>query len=131
MGIQLQRDYMGYKAGTVAWFDKPTEEALVAQGFGTASSAASTAGAQTPVVQRTGRATIAAGQGSVVINHPEATAHSVIAAAVLGAVADGTLTGIARVVPAAGAFTIYGNANATGAVEISWEMTNLAGADRN
>lgn len=131
MGVALNRPYMGYAAGSVAWFDAPTEAALIQQGYGVASSAASTSGAQSPQVQRSGRATIPAGVASVVVNHPECTPQSEINATLIGAAADGTLTAIMRVVPAAGSFTLYGNANATGAVEVSWKMTNIVGSDRN
>ena len=130
--ILLSRPYRGYAAGATAQFDAPTEEALVAQGFGTVSTGNPTPGAQTVGEGiRQGRAACAVGASSVVITHPECTAQSTINAYVAQAAADGTALRVERVVPAAGSFTVYLTANATAATQIAWELTNISGSRRN
>lgn len=71
-----------------------------------------------------GRVAIAAGAGSVVITNSYVNANSVVLAVIDQAAADGTLLYIARVAPAAGSFTIYGNANATAAVAVRFVVLN-------
>lgn len=65
-----------------------------------------------------GTANIAAGASSVVVTNSLVTANSLVLA-VLQFV-DGTLTFIKAVVPAAGSFTITGNANATAQTKVAW-----------
>ena len=61
-----------------------------------------------------GRVAIAAGANNVVVTtNIGVSATSTVLAVINQATADATLTQIVRVVPAAGSFTIYGNANAT------------------
>lgn len=61
-----------------------------------------------------GRVAIAAGANSVTVTtNLGITAAGTVFAIINQATADATLTQIVRVVPAAGSFTIYGNANAT------------------
>lgn len=126
MTIALTRSYAGYPAGTNAQFDTPTETALVQQGFGSITAALPTAGAMS-TTQPNGRATIATGTLSVVVSNPSVTTQSKVTASINQATADGTLTSILRVVPAAGSFTVYGNANATAPVAVDWVIQNLSG----
>lgn len=125
MTIALTRAYAGYPAGVNASFDTPTETALVQQGFGSITAALVSAGAMT-TTQPNGRAVIAAGAGSVVVTNPMVSPQSKISAVINQATADGTLTQL-RVVPAAGSFTIFGNANATAAVTVDWVNQSLSG----
>jgi len=60
-----------------------------------------------------GRVAIAAGANNVVVTNNVVGTLSTVFAVISQAAADATLTQIVRVVPAAGSFTIYGNANAT------------------
>jgi len=76
--------------------------------------ASSTPGAATLHIPR-GKVAIAAGQSSVVVTNNTVTANSHVIATLDGATADATLTGVVRVVPGAGSFTVYGNAAATAA----------------
>lgn len=119
MTVSLTVAYAGYPSGTVAVLPKETEDALIAQGLAVSSAAAPTTGAQTVNILR-GRAAIAAGASSVVITCPQCTASSIVFATVAQTTADGTLTSVLRVTPAAGSFTINGNANATATTVINW-----------
>lgn len=123
--VLLLRPYSGYPAGQICQFPASTEAALIAQKFATNSSAVATAGAAT-TNQMQGRAAIAAGAASVVITHPQVNATSKVVAQISQAAADGTLTSILRVTPAAGQFTITGNANATAVTEVDWEIVALS-----
>jgi len=67
-----------------------------------------------------GRNAIAAGSNNIVITNAVCTATSTVFAVINQASADATLTQIVRVVPAAGSFTIYGNANATANTVVDW-----------
>ena len=67
-----------------------------------------------------GRVAIAAGANSVTVTCSKCTATSRVYP-VLQTI-DGTLTAILACVPSSGSFTIYGNANATGAVNVGWEI---------
>jgi hypothetical protein len=126
MTVSLTRSYAGYAAGTIVGFDGPTETALVQQGFGTASSAVPTAGAIS-TTQPNGRCAIATGTLSVVVTNPAFTPSSKVSAYIAQATADGTLTQIVRIVPAAGSVTIYGNANATAPVVVDWVNEVMSG----
>ncbi len=130
MAVLLSRGYMGYQAGTVVNLPTSTETSLIAQGFATASTKASTtAGAVTANVT-SGTAAVAAGASSVVITNNLVDANSKIWAAVGQTTADTTFTGVLRIVPAAGSFTIFGPANATAATLVDWSLlptTNESG----
>lgn len=87
---------------------------------GNSSSTAGAATLNTPV----GKSKIAASASSVVITNSLVTTSSVVIATINQASADATLTSIVRVVPAAGSFTIYGNATSTAAVTVNWAVFN-------
>ena len=131
MTVRLNRAYGGYAAGTIAVFDKPTEDSLVAQGLATVSALAPTTGATAPKAMKQGRGAIAIGASSLVVNHPECTSQSVVLANVSQAAADATLLRIERVVASDGFFTIYGTANATAVTVVSWILFNVVGSIRN
>ena len=69
-----------------------------------------------------GRVAIAAGASSVVVTSALVTAASTVFATVSSI--DGTLLAINRVVPAAGSFTIYGDAAATAATKVDFIVVN-------
>lgn len=71
-----------------------------------------------------GRCAIAAAASSVVVTNTNCTANTTIIAIISQATADATLTQIVRVAPAAGSFTIYGNAAATANTVIDYLMIN-------
>ena|SRR5271166_3764799 len=68
-----------------------------------------------------GRCAIAASGSSVVVTNSLCTATSVVLA-VLQTHGDATAFNVAQVVPAAGSFTIYLNAAATGTCKIGWHV---------
>ena len=119
MAVLLNRSYAGYAAGAVVSLDTPTETALVNQGIASNTAAVPTAGAATANAT-SGRAVIATSGTSVVITNAYCTPNSKIAAFLNQAVADTTATGVSRIVPAAGSFTLSLNAAATAAVVIDW-----------
>lgn len=122
MSVTLIRPYQGMAAGQTVELSQELEAALVAQGLAsTATANTSSSGAQT---QNTfyGMATIPIGSSSVVITNNLVTANSVVMAVVSQAAADGTLLRVERVLPAAGSFTVYGTANATAAVTVTWAL---------
>ena len=123
MSVLLNRAYGAYQANTVVTLPASTEAALIAQGLASSSAAAPTAG-NISSNEAAGRAAFAAGTNSVTITNPMITPQSKVDANVNLATADGTLTAIQRVVPAAGSVTIYGNANATGVVPFDWWITS-------
>lgn len=67
-----------------------------------------------------GRVAIAAGQSSIVVTNSVTNASASVYAVINQATADATLTHIVRAVPAAGSFTIYGNAAATANVVVDF-----------
>ena len=69
-----------------------------------------------------GRVAIAAGASSVVVTSTLVTAASTVFAIVSSV--DGTLLTINQVVPAAGSFTIYGNAAATATTKVDFVVVN-------
>jgi hypothetical protein len=69
-----------------------------------------------------GKVAIAAGAASVVVTNSTVTAASIVLAIVQ--VSDATLTTINSVVPAAGSFTITGNAAATAATKVAFIVLN-------
>lgn len=125
--ILLSRDYKGYTAGSIVQLQTSEETTLVQQNYGTVSASAitTTGNATANVVQ--GRATIAAGSGSVTITNALVDASSKIYAVVAQATADGTLLRVERILCAAGSFTIYGTANATASTAIDWIVLNPSG----
>lgn len=126
MAVTLNRAYGGYPAGSTATFDTPTEAAIVQQGIGSVAVVPVTSGPIT-TTQSSGRAGIPAGVLSVVVTNPSITTQSKINAYVNQATADTTLTTVLRIVPAAGLFTIYGNANATAITYVDWAVESLSG----
>jgi hypothetical protein len=124
MTILLNRAYQGTPAATVITLPDSIESALIAQGFATASTAASTTAGAVTVNQLAGKSAIATGAASVVITNSLVTAGSKIMAYVAQATADTTLTAVLRVVPAAGSFTIFGPANATANTLVDWVVLN-------
>jgi len=123
MAVLLSRNYGGYASGTIVEFPKPTEDALIAQKYAVTSSSKPTAGAVTSD-QLSGKAAIAAGAASVVVTNAKINVTSKITAQVSQSAADATLTSILRVTPAAGSFTITGNANATADTEVQWKVVD-------
>lgn len=124
MGVSLVRGYGGYASGTIAHFEKSTEDALVAQGYGSATTSKPTAGAVT-TDRLEGKAAVAAGASSVVITHAGVNASSKITAQVSQSSADATATNVVRVTPATGSFTITVNAAATADTEVMWKIHAL------
>lgn len=119
--VLLSRPYLGYAAGTVVELPKSTEDALIAAGQATTSNGPATAGAVTTTAN-SGSCAIAAAASSVVITNPNVTAQSVIFAVISQAAADATAFYVARVVPAAGSFTIHVNANTTAITAVDWAI---------
>jgi len=131
MTVTLQRPYAGYPAQQVCTFDKPTEDALVTQGQASNTPAATvTAGAVTLFGVTRGRCGIAAGVSSVVITTDHCLQQSTVVAVISQSAADATLTSIVRVTPAAGSFTITGNANATAITQVDWVIFNTPSLTR-
>lgn len=128
MAITLNRGYMGLLAGTVVGLTTNIEQNLIAQGL--ASQAASKANITPGNVTYNGiqgSVAIAAGANSVTITNSLIDANTKITANIAQAAADGTLTSLPRIVPAAGSVTIYGNANATAAVVVDWSIVAAPG----
>lgn len=117
--VTLLKSYGGYASGAVVSLPKSTEDALVAAGQATTSAGPVTAAAATTTMTE-GMAGIAAGTSSVVITNASVTVSSRIFAQISQTTADGTALYVARVVPAAGSFTIYVNANATAVTQVNW-----------
>lgn len=69
-----------------------------------------------------GRAAFAAGTNAVTVTSTLVTAASTVL--VILETADGTLTQILTATPAAGSFTVTGNANATGTPKFSFQVVN-------
>lgn len=126
MSVLLGRSYMGYAAGLVVEFASSVEAALVAQGYATVSSAVPTAGNVTTLALQ-GSAAVAAAAASVVITHPQVDASTKIWACIGQAAADATAFYVARVVPAAGSFTIHLNAATTSVVVVDWAVLDPLG----
>lgn len=85
----------------------------------TFTNTSGTAGAATAHTY-SGKSAVAASASSVVITNNLVGTNSVVLAVVSQASADGTLLYVARVVPAAGSFTVYGNTTATADTVIRW-----------
>lgn len=122
MAVLLSKAYMGYAAGTVANFPTSTEAALIANGFATASTKASTTTGAVTANVTSGTVAVAAGSSSLVVTNALVDANSKIWAAVAQSTADTTFTSVVRIVPAAGSFTIFGPANATATTLVDWAI---------
>jgi hypothetical protein len=122
MPVQLLREYLGHLANTVQRYPAEEETALINSRAALNSAAVVTAGAQV-ANRRQGYCAIPAGQSSVVVTCPFVDPGSIVHATVSQAAADTTLTTL-RVVASAGTFTVFGNANATAAVQIAWSIAD-------
>lgn len=128
MAILLgSKGYAGYLPATVVNLPTSLEAALVAQGFATASTVASTTTGAVTANIYSGICAIAAGSGSIVITNNLVDASTKIWAVVSQAAADGTLLRVERIVAAAGSFTIFGTANATATTLIMWAIVTSQG----
>lgn len=72
-----------------------------------------------------GRCAIAAGASTVTVTNTFATTSVTVFAIISQATADATLTQIVRMAPAAGSFTLYGNAAATANVVVDWMLVSF------
>lgn len=126
MTVTLNRAQSGYAAGTTRQFRTSTERALIGAGLATDGGTITTGAITTNETQ--GRVSVAIGQSSIVVTHPDITAESKVWAVVAQVAADATLLRVERVVCAAGSFTIYGTANATAATLIDWAIFGNMGA---
>lgn len=126
MTVLLSRSYMGYPANTVVEFASSVESALIAQGLATASSATPTAGNTTTLALQ-GSAAVAAAASSIQITHPAVDSSTKIWACIGQTTADATALYVARVVPAAGSFTIHLNAATTAATVVDWAILDPLG----
>lgn len=127
MAILLNRAYMGLLAGTIVGLTTDTDRALVAQGLGTLAAKSSITPGNVTANVLSGAVAIPAGANSVTINNSFIDTNTKVLANIAQAAADGTLTRIARVVPAVGSVTIYGDANATAAVIVDWVIAATPG----
>lgn len=124
--ILLSRSYAGYPAGVIVELATSVEQALVAQGYGTVSAGPVTAGATTTTNYQ-GSCAVAAAASSVVITHPYVDISTKIFAVIAQTTADTTALYVARIVPAAGSFTIFVNAAATAATIVDWSIVDPLG----
>lgn len=120
--ILLSRNYGGYLAGTIVQLATSTEAALIAQGFAVTSAGPVTSGAVNAGSQNQGRVAVAAAATSVVVTNSNVTTESKVFAVVAQAAADATAFNVARVVCAAGSFTIFLNAATTAATTVDWVL---------
>lgn len=121
--LSSQRGYGAFAAGTIVTLPASTESALVAQNLATVSTAVPTTGAVTSN-EFQGRVAFAAAASSLVVTNPNVNISSKVTARINQASADSTMTSIARVVPAAGSFTIYANAAATATTVVDWDINS-------
>ena len=119
--LNSNRGYGAFPAGATVSLPASTEAALIQQNLAVAASGNVSTGAITSN-EFAGRAAFAAGTASLVVTNPNVNANSRVNARINIATADGTLTGPLRIVPSAGSFTVYGNANATGVVPFDWDI---------
>ena len=124
--VLLNKSYKGYAAGSIAKFTTSEEAALVAQGIAQVSAGPVTPGAVTANAVQ-GQVGLTAATASVVVTNALVDASSVIYAVINQAAADATALYVARIVPAAGSFTIYTNAVAAVALPIDWTILNPTG----
>ena len=125
--ILLSRAYDGYVSGTIVQLQTSIEAALVAQGLASVSAGPVTPGPVNAGNQNTGRVGIAAAASSLTVTSASITAESKVVVSIAQAAADGTALYIARVVCAAGSFTIYPNAAPTAALAVDWAVLNPSG----
>lgn len=122
--VTLLKSYAGYNSGAVVSLPKSTEDALVAAGQATTSVGPVTAGAVTTTMSE-GMVGISIGTSSVVVTNASVNVGSRIFAQISQASADGTALYVARVVPSAGFFTIYMNANAAAVTQVNWCLVSM------
>jgi hypothetical protein len=127
MAVLLNRSYAGLLAGTVTAMLTSVEAALVAQGLASASTKANVTPGNVTANLMSGTVAIPAGANSVTITNQYIDTNTKVSANIAQVAADGTLTSLPRVVPAAGSVTIYGNANATAAVIVDWVILATPG----
>lgn len=127
MTVLLNRAYMGLLQGSTVGLATNIEQALIAQGLASAALKANITPGNVTANIFTGTVAIPAGSGSVTITNQYIDANSKVLANISQAAADGTLTSLPRIVPAAGSVTIYGNANATAAVLVDWVIAATPG----
>jgi hypothetical protein len=128
--LSSQRGYGASPAGAVITLHPSTEAALITQGLATNSVAAITTGAQSSN-EFSGRCAFAAAATSLVVTNPNVQPQTKINAIINQATADTTFTFVARVVPAAGSFTIFANAAATAATVVDWYIVLDSGETPN
>lgn len=128
MAINLNRGYRGLIGGTVVGLSTNVEANLIAAGYASANaSKANITAGNISYDGIQGTVVIGAGTSSVTITNPNIDANTKVFATIAQAAADGTLTSLPRIVPAAGSVTIYGNANATAAVIVDWSIIAAPG----
>jgi hypothetical protein len=128
MAINLNRNYRGLIGGTIVGLSTNIEANLIAAGYASANaSKANITPGNVAYDGIQGTVAIPAGQASVTITNPNIDANTKVIANIAQAAADGTLTSLPRIVPAAGSVTIYGNANATAAVVVDWSIVAAPG----
>jgi hypothetical protein len=125
--IYLNRNYLGYLAGTIVQLTTTAEAALIAQGLAVSSVGPVTPGNVNCGIASSGRVGIAAAGTSVTVTGSNLNTESKFLTFLSNASADGTAVSITRIVPAAGSVTFFLNAAATTAVSIDWSVVNAAG----
>jgi hypothetical protein len=122
MTVRFLQPYSGnaYPAGSIATLPASTEEALITARIAENSTAVPTVNVSGSY--RSGRAVVAAGQSTTTVQNPLVNASTSVNCQIAQSVADATFNTILRVVPSAGSFQIIGNANATAAVQVAWDI---------
>lgn len=128
MAINLNRPYMGLLAGTVVGLATNIEQGLINQGLASANASKANITPGNIAYQGIqGTVVIATGAKAVTITNPLIDANTKVFATIAQATADGTLTSLVSIVPAAGSVTITGNANATAGVVVDWTIIAAPG----
>jgi hypothetical protein len=127
MAVLLNRSYAGLLAGTITAMLTSVENALIAQGLASASTKANVTPGNVTANLMSGTVAIPVGANSVTITNNYVDGNTKVFASIAQAAADGTLTSLPRIVPAAGSVTIYGNANATAATIVDWVILATPG----
>lgn len=122
MTVKLLRAYQGHLAGAIVSLPAQLEASLIAQSIAQPDNIANVVAGNMSSNAPAGTAAIAVGAGSVTITNSLITPASKVAAYINQAVADASLTVIARVVPGNGQVTLYGNGNATAKVLVDWSI---------
>ena len=125
--IFLNRNYLGYLAGTIVQLSTTAEAALIAQSLAVTSAGPVTPGNVNCGSATGGRVGIAAAGASVTVTGSNLTTESKFVAYLSNAAADGTALSVTRITPAAGSVTFNLNAAATAAVAIDWSIINPVG----